>query len=74
MFYVANGQWDMASGVCGERGEGEREKKIEKVTLAGGPSRNGAQARDKKNGLFERSEAERVSIFQRAGAQFRPSG
>ncbi len=88
----------------GERGKGrevEREKEIEKATLAGephavregrrgmsegrirknptlagGPFRNGAQARDKENLLFERRRSEFTTsvgfascqIFPRAGA------
>jgi len=72
-----NDQWDIANGEGEKERKGERvkgRKKEKKPTLAGGPSRNAAQARDQKNGLSERREAERVSIFPRAVAQFRPSG
>ena len=75
----------MANGVLreGPRGKGERERggkgereneKKKKGDLSRWAARNGAQARDQKNGLFERREAARVSIFPRAGAEFRPSG
>ena len=43
----------------GGRAKGEEKKS----TLAGGPSRNGAQARDQKKLLFECREAARVSTF-----------
>ena len=57
MWGIANGQWDVASGDFEGRENG-REGEREKATLAGGPSRNAAQAREKKNGLFERRRSE----------------
>ena len=77
---VGHRQWDVASGDLagrgkGEKGKGEWEKggKRKKPTLAGGPSRNEAEARDQENLLSERRKSA-FQIFPRAGAQFRPSG